>query len=118
MLFEEDFVGGVLFALEEVATWWRSALLWRNFFSTAVLVVVLRGFIEICHSGKCGPFGEGGLIMFDVKKCDSEVPCYGYCHRCSHWYHRRGIGKPLQSCATQDPQTLQSHQSVSNDIQP
>lgn len=59
-------VGGVLFALEEVATWWRSALLWRTFFSTAVVVVILRTFIEICNSGKCGLFGKGGLIMFDV----------------------------------------------------
>ncbi|XP_061370262.1 chloride channel protein CLC-b-like [Gastrolobium bilobum] len=59
-------VGGVLFALEEVATWWRSALLWRTFCSTAVVVVVLRAFIELCHEGKCGLFGEGGLIMYDV----------------------------------------------------
>ena len=59
-------VGGVLFALEEVATWWRSALLWRTFFCTAVVVVVLRAFIEICNSGRCGLFGSGGLIMFDV----------------------------------------------------
>lgn len=59
-------MGGVLFSLEEVATWWRSALLWRTFFSTAVVVVVLRGFIELCNSGKCGLFGRGGLIMFDV----------------------------------------------------
>ncbi|KAH1128687.1 hypothetical protein J1N35_000065 [Gossypium stocksii] len=59
-------VGGVLFALEEVATWWRSALLWRTFFSTAVVVVVLRTFIEICNSGNCGLFGTGGLIIFDV----------------------------------------------------
>ncbi|KAK7825108.1 chloride channel protein clc-b [Quercus suber] len=59
-------VGGVLFSLEEVATWWRSALLWRTFFSTAVVVVVLRAFIEICNSGECGPFGSGGLVMFDV----------------------------------------------------
>nr|XP_043614679.1 chloride channel protein CLC-a-like [Erigeron canadensis] len=59
-------VGGVLFALEEVATWWRSALLWRTFFSTAVVVVVLRAFMEYCKSGNCGLFGEGGLIMFDV----------------------------------------------------
>ncbi|KAJ0694360.1 putative CBS domain, chloride channel, voltage gated, chloride channel, core [Helianthus annuus] len=63
-------VGGVLFALEEVATWWRSALLWRTFFSTAVVVVVLRAFMEYCKSGQCGLFGEGGLIMFDV----SDVP--------------------------------------------
>ncbi|KAH9616502.1 hypothetical protein KSS87_009375 [Heliosperma pusillum] len=59
-------VGGVLFALEEVATWWRSALLWRTFFSTAVVVVILRAFIEFCSSGQCGLFGDGGLIMFDV----------------------------------------------------
>ncbi|XP_028051922.1 chloride channel protein CLC-b isoform X2 [Camellia sinensis] len=59
-------VGGVLFALEEVATWWRSALLWRTFFSTAVVVVVLRASMEFCNSGNCGLFGQGGLIMFDV----------------------------------------------------
>ncbi|KAF9603020.1 hypothetical protein IFM89_033647 [Coptis chinensis] len=59
-------VGGVLFALEEVATWWRSALLWRTFFSTAVVVVVLRAFMEYCNTGSCGLFGKGGLIMFDV----------------------------------------------------
>lgn len=59
-------VGGVLFALEEVASWWRSALLWRTFFTTAVVAVVLRGFIDYCRSGNCGLFGNGGLIMFDV----------------------------------------------------
>ncbi|KAL5787017.1 hypothetical protein ACOSP7_003966 [Xanthoceras sorbifolium] len=59
-------VGGVLFALEEAASWWRSALLWRTFFTTAVVAVVLRSFIEFCRSGKCGLFGKGGLIMFDV----------------------------------------------------
>lgn len=59
-------VGGVLFALEEVATWWRSSLLWRTFFSTAIVVVVLRASIEICQAGDCGLFGGGGLVMFDV----------------------------------------------------
>ncbi|XP_044488082.1 chloride channel protein CLC-c-like isoform X2 [Mangifera indica] len=59
-------VGGVLFALEEVSSWWRSALLWRTFFTTAVVAMVLRGLIEFCRSGKCGLFGKGGLIMFDV----------------------------------------------------
>ncbi|KAJ6798403.1 chloride channel protein CLC-c-like isoform X1 [Iris pallida] len=59
-------VGGVLFALEEAASWWRSALLWRTFFTTAVVAVVLRSLIEYCRSGKCGLFGKGGLIMFDI----------------------------------------------------
>lgn len=59
-------IGGVLFSLEEVATWWRSALLWRTFFSTAVVVVVLRAFVDYCSDGRCGLFGSGGLIIFDV----------------------------------------------------
>ncbi|XP_043703079.1 putative chloride channel-like protein CLC-g [Telopea speciosissima] len=59
-------VGGVLFALEEMASWWRSALLWRAFFTTAVVAIVLRALIDICISGKCGLFGKGGLIMFNV----------------------------------------------------
>ncbi|KAG1327894.1 Chloride channel protein CLC-c [Cocos nucifera] len=59
-------VGGVLFALESVSSWWRSALLWRAFFTTAVVAVVLRALIDVCKSGKCGLFGKGGLIMFDV----------------------------------------------------
>lgn len=59
-------VGGVLFAFEEMASWWRSALLWRAFFATAVVAIVLRALIDVCRSGKCGLFGTGGLIMFDV----------------------------------------------------
>ncbi|KAH9684737.1 chloride channel protein CLC-c [Citrus sinensis] len=65
-------VGGVLFALEEAASWWRSALLWRTFFTTAVVAVVLRGFIEFCRSGRCGLFGQGGLIMFDVNSAKNS----------------------------------------------
>ncbi|XP_023552785.1 chloride channel protein CLC-c-like isoform X1 [Cucurbita pepo subsp. pepo] len=67
-------VGGVLFALEEAASWWRSALLWRTFFTTAVVAVVLRGFMEFCRGGKCGLFGEGGLIMFEIH---TENSAYG-----------------------------------------
>nr|KYP42274.1 Chloride channel protein CLC-c [Cajanus cajan] len=59
-------VGGVLFALEEAASWWRSSLLWRTFFTTAVVAIVLRVAIQFCATGKCGLFGEGGLIMYDV----------------------------------------------------
>ncbi|XP_042006505.1 chloride channel protein CLC-c-like [Salvia splendens] len=66
-------VGGVLFALEEAATWWRSALLWRTFFTTAITTVVLRGLINFCRGGNCGLFGQGGLIMFDMH---SSIPTY------------------------------------------
>ncbi|KAK0572376.1 hypothetical protein LWI29_030702 [Acer saccharum] len=59
-------VGGLLFSLEEMASWWRSALLWRAFFTTAVVAILLRALIDLCLSGKCGLFGKGGLIMFDV----------------------------------------------------
>ncbi|KAG6394942.1 hypothetical protein SASPL_145533 [Salvia splendens] len=33
-------VGGVLFALEEVTSWWRSQLMWRVFFTSAIVGVV------------------------------------------------------------------------------
>lgn len=66
-------VGGVLFALEEAASWWRSALLWRTFSTTAVVAMVLRSLIEYCRGGNCGLFGKGGLIMFDVS---SRVTSY------------------------------------------
>ncbi|WVZ10331.1 hypothetical protein V8G54_014861 [Vigna mungo] len=59
-------VGGVLFALEEMASWWRSALLWRAFFTAAIVAILLRAMIDLCLSGKCGLFGKGGLIMFDA----------------------------------------------------
>ncbi|KAI4344196.1 hypothetical protein L6164_011447 [Bauhinia variegata] len=59
-------VGGVLFALEEMASWWRSDLLWRTFFTAATVAIVLRALIDFCLSGKCGLFGKGGLIMYDV----------------------------------------------------
>ncbi|GAB2289171.1 hypothetical protein Dimus_023474 [Dionaea muscipula] len=59
-------VGGLLFALEEMASWSRSALLWRAFFSTTVVAIMLRGFIEFCYNGNCGLFGTGGLIMYNV----------------------------------------------------
>ncbi|XP_020587584.1 putative chloride channel-like protein CLC-g [Phalaenopsis equestris] len=59
-------IGGVLFVLESLCSWWRSTLLWRSFFTTAVVVFVLRALIDFCRSGKCGLFGKGGLIMFDV----------------------------------------------------
>ena len=106
-------VGGVLFSLEEVATWWRSALLWRTFFSTAVVVVILRAFIEICNSGKCGLFGKGGLIMFDVSDVVVTYQCDG-CHPYHHsWHTWRNSGKPLQLPSPQGPCSLQSHQPVS-----
>ncbi|KAL1564874.1 chloride channel protein CLC-c [Salvia divinorum] len=66
-------VGGVLFALEEAASWWRSALLWRTFFTTAIVAVVLRGLINFCRGGNCGLFGQGGLIMFEMH---SSIPNY------------------------------------------
>ncbi|KAL8265041.1 hypothetical protein R6Q59_023171 [Mikania micrantha] len=59
-------VGGVLFALEEVTSWWRSQLMWRVFFTSAVVAVVVRTAMGWCKSGKCGHFGSGGFIIWEV----------------------------------------------------
>ncbi|KAG7556573.1 CBS domain [Arabidopsis suecica] len=59
-------VGGVLFALEEVTSWWRSQLMWRVFFTSAIVAVVVRTAMGWCKSGICGHFGGGGFIIWDV----------------------------------------------------
>ncbi|KAL9257313.1 Chloride channel protein CLC-c-like protein [Drosera capensis] len=51
-------------------TWVESALQWRTFFTTAVVAIVLRAFIEFCSTGRCGLFGNGGLIMYDVSSAE------------------------------------------------
>ncbi|CAN4108198.1 unnamed protein product [Withania somnifera] len=45
----------------------------EDFFTTAVVAMVLRSCIQFCRSGKCGLFGQGGLIMYDV---NSGAPNY------------------------------------------
>lgn len=42
--------------------------MWRAFFCTAVVAIMLRSFMDLCYSGKCGLFGTGGLIMYNVTK--------------------------------------------------
>ncbi|GAV74798.1 CBS domain-containing protein/Voltage_CLC domain-containing protein [Cephalotus follicularis] len=59
-------VGGVLFALEEVTSWWRSQLMWRVFFTSAIVAVVVRTAMGWCKSNKCGHFGSGGFIIWDT----------------------------------------------------
>ncbi|KAM3356242.1 chloride channel protein CLC-d isoform X1 [Capsicum galapagoense] len=59
-------VGGVLFALEEVTSWWRSQLMWRVFFTSAIVAVVVRTAMGWCKNGNCGHFGAGGFIIWDI----------------------------------------------------
>ncbi|KAH7441661.1 hypothetical protein KP509_03G047600 [Ceratopteris richardii] len=66
-------VGGVLFALEEAASWWRSSLLWRAFFTSAIVAVTLRVALSSCKGDNCGVFGTGGLIMFDMGVISTET---------------------------------------------
>lgn len=65
-------VGGVLFALEEVTSWWRSQLMWRVFFTSAVVAVVVRSAMAWCRSGKCGHFGSGGFIIWDISGAQED----------------------------------------------
>ena len=61
-------VGGVLFVIEEASSWMRPKLLWRCFFGTAVVHIVLRGLRTWCEDGGCGKFGKGGFIIFNIKE--------------------------------------------------
>lgn len=66
-------VGGVLFALEEAASWWRSSLLWRAFFTSATVAIALRLALSYCTGGSCGVFVTGGLILFDMGGVSTKV---------------------------------------------
>ncbi|RDY01196.1 Chloride channel protein CLC-d, partial [Mucuna pruriens] len=57
-------VGGVL---------WRSQLMWRVFFTSAVVAVVVRTAMGWCKSGKCGHFGSGGFIIWDISELRSDL---------------------------------------------
>ena len=61
-------VGGVLFALEETSSWWSHRLLWRAFFTTAVVSVVVRSSAKLCAGKSCGYFGSGGFIIFEMRE--------------------------------------------------
>lgn len=37
-----------------------------------MVAIVLRAFVEYCGTGKCGLFGQGGLIMFDVSSATAS----------------------------------------------
>lgn len=40
--------------------------MWRVFFTSAVVAVVVRSAMNWCKSGKCGHFGSGGFIIWDI----------------------------------------------------
>ncbi|CAI5514900.1 unnamed protein product [Closterium sp. Naga37s-1] len=66
-------VGGVLFALEQVTSWWRNSLIWRIFFTNAVVAMVLRACISLCEGDRCGgSFGSRGFILFDRSKSRTD----------------------------------------------
>eukprot|EP00250_Pteridium_aquilinum_P004120 c14352_g1_i1 orf=344-2746(-) len=66
-------VGGVIFALEEMASWWRMALLWRVLFTTACVTVVWQAVNNLCQEQNCGIFGYGGLIVFDMSDVSTNM---------------------------------------------
>ncbi|KAG2496165.1 hypothetical protein HYH03_005767 [Edaphochlamys debaryana] len=61
-------VGGVLFALEEMTSWWKNQMLWLAFFTTAVVSVAIRVLMKACSSHGCGFFGSGGFIIFEIQE--------------------------------------------------
>jgi hypothetical protein len=59
---------GLSFCIESICCeWrWRSQLLWRVFFTSAVVAVVVRTAMRWCGNGNCGHFGSGGFIIWDI----------------------------------------------------
>eukprot|EP01083_Nonionella_stella_P172494 592144_1 len=56
-------IGGMLFALEEVASFWSPNLTWRVFFTAAVSNLTLTVLLG-CYDGECGTASKATLIDF------------------------------------------------------
>lgn len=40
--------------------------MWRVFFTSAIVAVVVRSAMGWCKNGNCGHFGSGGFIIWDI----------------------------------------------------
>uniref|UniRef100_A0A803XYX2 Chloride channel protein n=1 Tax=Meleagris gallopavo TaxID=9103 RepID=A0A803XYX2_MELGA len=70
-------VGGVLFSLEEGASFWNQFLTWRIFFASMISTFTLNSVLSVYH-GNAWDLSSPGLINFG--RFDSEV-----CHRFFCW---------------------------------
>eukprot|EP00897_Mesotaenium_endlicherianum_P000981 jgi/Mesen1/10884/ME000935S10225 len=56
----------------DVNSGWRGPLLWRAFFTTAVVAVTLRTVMAFCRGGRCGLYSDSGFIIFDKSEVKSN----------------------------------------------
>ncbi|KAK2829032.1 hypothetical protein Q7C36_017022 [Tachysurus vachellii] len=74
-------VGGVLFSLEEGASFWNQMLTWRIFFASMISTFTLNFFMSI-YNGKLGELSNPGLINFGRFESESvkynlyEIPLF------------------------------------------
>ncbi|KAF3846678.1 hypothetical protein F7725_003756 [Dissostichus mawsoni] len=74
-------VGGVLFSLEEGASFWNQMLTWRIFFASMISTFTLNFFLSI-YNNKPGDLSNPGLINFGRFESDSgaynlyEIPLF------------------------------------------
>uniref|UniRef100_A0A3Q3WMB5 Chloride channel protein n=1 Tax=Mola mola TaxID=94237 RepID=A0A3Q3WMB5_MOLML len=75
------FLGGVLFSLEEGASFWNQMLTWRIFFASMISTFTLNFFLSI-YNNKLGQLSSPGLINFGRFEGDTvaynlyEIPLF------------------------------------------
>ena len=65
-------IGGVLFSLEEGASFWNQALTWKTLFCTMTSTFTLNFFLSGVYDNSWGTFNQNGLLTFGTFECSSN----------------------------------------------
>lgn len=50
----------------------NNPVLWRAFYTNAIVMLTLRGLLNFCSNNRCGFFSVGGFIIFEIREGQTD----------------------------------------------